>query len=141
MQEQFGKPEPPTTLPGRIEVDASVLLFVDFWFVIRDVSNPPEQITNTQGMIVLAIGNYLVGINSPLAQGFNILNGRQEVTIPADTPPRDDYSLFSVTLAITVRTSRFVHLEYRSLHALTAPHDLKITNIRYYTITTADTDT
>ncbi|KAG6844711.1 hypothetical protein H0H87_004434 [Tephrocybe sp. NHM501043] len=80
--------------------------------VTWDTSNPPKQITNKNGMIVLAKGDYLVGLGkkssiirvshadkhispseSPLAKGFNILQGRQQVTIPADTEPGNDYSL------------------------------------------------
>ncbi|KAG5716652.1 hypothetical protein E4T56_gene16389 [Termitomyces sp. T112] len=61
--------------------------------VTWDISDPPKQITNKRGMIVLAKGNLLIGLDSPLAKGFDILNGRQEVTIPADTAPGDDYSV------------------------------------------------
>lgn len=61
---------------------------------------------------MLAKGDYLVGLGespyhltyhipiangasteTPLAKGFDILKGRQEVTIPADTTPGDDYSV------------------------------------------------
>ncbi|KAG5644897.1 hypothetical protein DXG03_007449 [Asterophora parasitica] len=61
--------------------------------VTWDTSSPPAQITNKIGRIVLAKGDYLVGLSSPLAKGFDILNGRQEVTIPANTPAGDDYSI------------------------------------------------
>ncbi|KAF5369104.1 hypothetical protein D9615_010419 [Tricholomella constricta] len=61
--------------------------------VTWDTSSPPAQITNKRGTIVLAKGDYLVGLESPLAKGFDILNGRQEVTIPTDTKPGNDYSI------------------------------------------------
>ncbi|GLB45477.1 hypothetical protein LshimejAT787_2300370 [Lyophyllum shimeji] len=61
--------------------------------VTWDTSNPPKQITNRKGMIVLAKGDRLIGLDHPLAQGFDVLNGRQEVTIPADTEPGNDYSV------------------------------------------------
>ncbi|KAF9465755.1 hypothetical protein BDZ94DRAFT_300949 [Collybia nuda] len=61
--------------------------------VTWDTSNPPAQITNKIGMIVLAKGDFLIGLNEPLAKGFDILSGRQEVTLPADTTPGDDYSV------------------------------------------------
>ncbi|KAF8073420.1 hypothetical protein FPV67DRAFT_744807 [Lyophyllum atratum] len=61
--------------------------------VTWDVTNPPAQITNKVGMIVLAKGDRLVGLDTPLAKGFDILKGRQEVRIPADTAPGDDYSI------------------------------------------------
>ncbi|KAG6849332.1 hypothetical protein H0H93_009377, partial [Arthromyces matolae] len=69
-------------------------------------------ITNKEGMIVLAKGGYLIGLgesissdsfsyhilnqvitDNPLAKDFDILKGRQEVTIPDDTVPGDDYTL------------------------------------------------
>ncbi|KAG6908311.1 hypothetical protein DXG01_005347 [Tephrocybe rancida] len=61
--------------------------------VTWDTSSPPKQITNAKGMIVLAKGDYLVGLKKPMAKDFDILKGRQEVTIPADTVPGDDYSI------------------------------------------------
>ncbi|KAG6889810.1 hypothetical protein C0992_003925 [Termitomyces sp. T32_za158] len=57
--------------------------------VTWDISNPPKQITNKRGMIVLAKGNMLIGLDTPLAKDFDILNGKQEVTIPVDTAPAD----------------------------------------------------
>jgi len=61
--------------------------------VTWDISNPPKQITNKKGKIVLAKGAYLVGLDKPLASGFDILLGKYRVTIPANTPPGTDYSI------------------------------------------------
>ncbi|RDB15325.1 hypothetical protein Hypma_004770 [Hypsizygus marmoreus] len=61
--------------------------------VTWDVSNPPAQITNKIGRIVLAKGNLLIGLDEPLAEGFDILKGRQEVQIPKNTKPGNDYSI------------------------------------------------
>ncbi|KAG6889876.1 hypothetical protein C0995_013850 [Termitomyces sp. Mi166 len=83
--------------------------------VTWDTSNPPKQITNKRGMIILAKGNLLIGLDTPLAKGFDILNGRQEVTIPADTAPGDDYSVYSETLATTARNSLSRHRENKSM--------------------------
>jgi len=61
--------------------------------VAWNVSNPPTQITNKHGQIILAKGDRLIGLNHPLAAGFDILLGRYPVMIPADTEPGDDYSI------------------------------------------------
>lgn len=75
----------------------------------RDVSNPPKQITNRQGMILLRSGDISTPgtwsilacdircrtVESPpviLAKGFDILLGRTEITVPW-VLTRDDYSL------------------------------------------------
>lgn len=48
--------------------------------VTWDTSNPPKQITNRQGMIVLRKGD----LTTPLilANGFDILRGHIEITVP-----------------------------------------------------------
>ncbi|KAI0053970.1 hypothetical protein FA95DRAFT_1579052 [Auriscalpium vulgare] len=58
--------------------------------VTWDVSDPPVNITNKIGFIVLRKGN--LATNITLASGFNILQGRVEVTVPKVTPA-SDYSL------------------------------------------------
>lgn len=66
------------------------------------MSDPPAQITNPKGRIVLAKGGLLRN-ESPLAEDFDILSGTQEVTIP-ETDAGDDYAfvrkcLFSVLIS------------------------------------------
>ncbi|KAF8735202.1 hypothetical protein AX14_002556 [Amanita brunnescens Koide BX004] len=60
--------------------------------VTWDTSDPPLQITNKLGRIVLSKHGLLL-LDTPLAIGFNILHGRQEVTIPADAEPGTDYAI------------------------------------------------
>jgi len=56
----------------------------------RDVSNPPKQITNSRGRLLLRRG----GINTGLiiADNFDILTGRLEITVPW-VVDGDEYSL------------------------------------------------
>ncbi|KAH6907953.1 hypothetical protein BKA70DRAFT_1400890 [Coprinopsis sp. MPI-PUGE-AT-0042] len=55
--------------------------------VVWDVSNPPAQISNKEGLIVLRnVKTELLELDHPLAQGFNILLGTIDVTVPAVTP-------------------------------------------------------
>jgi len=58
--------------------------------VVWDVSNPPAQITNTKGMVLLRKGN----LSTPLvlAAGFDILLGRITIQVPLVLED-DDYSL------------------------------------------------
>jgi len=52
--------------------------------VVWDASNPPAQITNTKGRIVLrSNATGLLLLDSPLAQGFDILLGQYDVVVPA----------------------------------------------------------
>lgn len=44
-------------------------------------------------MISLSPGLTFNSLDTPLAIGFNILHGRQEVTIPADAEPGTDYAI------------------------------------------------
>ncbi|KAF8332970.1 hypothetical protein F5887DRAFT_986179 [Amanita rubescens] len=60
--------------------------------VTWDTSNPPRQITNKMGRIVFSKGGLLL-LDTPLAMGFDILLGRQEITVPANTVPGTDYAI------------------------------------------------
>jgi len=81
---------PPITYPT-----ASTVWEVGYSYnVTWDVSNPPKRITNKIGMIVLAKGGVL-NDEAPLATGFSILNGKQQITVP-DVTPGSDYSIVCV---------------------------------------------
>ncbi|KAM6502257.1 hypothetical protein JOM56_002234 [Amanita muscaria] len=56
--------------------------------VTWDTSNPPQSITNKIGEIYLREGDKTL-LDSPLAQGFDILLGTMEVTVPNVTPGND----------------------------------------------------
>ncbi|KAK7021141.1 hypothetical protein R3P38DRAFT_1132579 [Favolaschia claudopus] len=60
--------------------------------VTWDVSDAPASITNGMGMIVLVKNHIMVDLETPLAQGFNILLARHEVTVPK-VEPGDDYQI------------------------------------------------
>ncbi|KAG9227752.1 hypothetical protein PLEOSDRAFT_1113484 [Pleurotus ostreatus PC15] len=60
--------------------------------VTWDTSKPPEDITNDRGRVVLARDG-LQDHAHPLAEGFLILDGRVEVTIPKDVQPGNAYQL------------------------------------------------
>ncbi|KAI0074133.1 hypothetical protein K474DRAFT_1665793 [Panus rudis PR-1116 ss-1] len=60
--------------------------------VTWDTSGAPVNITNKIGSIVLAKGDRLIGLANRLAKGFDILDGRVEVTVP-DVTPADDYAV------------------------------------------------
>ncbi|KAJ3504104.1 hypothetical protein NMY22_g18033 [Coprinellus aureogranulatus] len=52
-----------------------------------DVSSPPAQITNKQGRIVLrSLATERLLLDEPLAEGFDILEGSQPVTVPTNIP-------------------------------------------------------
>ncbi|KAI6039329.1 hypothetical protein EDC04DRAFT_2686278, partial [Pisolithus marmoratus] len=53
--------------------------------VVWDTSNAPASITNPEGRIYLVVNN-LIDFDYELASGFNILDGKVEVTVP-DVPP------------------------------------------------------
>ncbi|KAF7795318.1 hypothetical protein EIP86_006474 [Pleurotus ostreatoroseus] len=59
--------------------------------VTWDTTNPPKQITNSIGQIILA-KNGIEDWSAPLAANFSILLGRIEVTVP-DVESGTDYSL------------------------------------------------
>ncbi|KAF8630010.1 hypothetical protein AX15_003159 [Amanita polypyramis BW_CC] len=60
--------------------------------VTWDTSSPPSQITNKIGRIVLSKAGRLQ-LERPLALGFDILAGRQEITVPVHTKPGTDYAV------------------------------------------------
>ncbi|KAJ7600815.1 hypothetical protein C8J56DRAFT_18757 [Mycena floridula] len=53
----------------------------------------PKRITNSKGMIVLGKGKLMLEqyIIHPLAKDFNILNGKQNITVPRGLKPGKDY--------------------------------------------------
>ncbi|RDX49818.1 hypothetical protein OH76DRAFT_1418291 [Lentinus brumalis] len=59
--------------------------------VTWNTSNAPEQITNRQGFILLRKGDLATPV--VLGNGFDILLGRIEVTLPKSLLSGDDYSL------------------------------------------------
>ncbi|CAL1712673.1 unnamed protein product [Somion occarium] len=59
--------------------------------VTWDTSDAPTQITNPIGRIILSKGG-LLDLDNPLADGFDILLGEFEVTVP-DVEPADDYAI------------------------------------------------
>ncbi|KAF5357136.1 hypothetical protein D9756_006816 [Leucocoprinus leucothites] len=59
--------------------------------VTWDTSSPPKQITNHNGTLILA-KNGLLDYRNPLARGFDIMSGRQTVTVP-NVAAADDYQL------------------------------------------------
>ncbi|KAF8919069.1 hypothetical protein CPB85DRAFT_951941 [Mucidula mucida] len=59
---------------------------------VTDASNPPKSITNDQGVIMLVNPDGKLQFKNPLAKGFNIMNGKQDVQVPADTVP-GNYSI------------------------------------------------
>ncbi|KAJ7486050.1 hypothetical protein B0H11DRAFT_1136601 [Mycena galericulata] len=60
--------------------------------VTWDISNAPEQITNSIGMIVLVRNHTMLDLDRPLAKGFNILVARYEIVVP-DVEPGNDYQM------------------------------------------------
>jgi len=55
--------------------------------VTWDTKNPPEQITNKRGRILLRSEETgRLNVKNPLAVDFDILNGTQEVTVPDVKP-------------------------------------------------------
>lgn len=60
--------------------------------VTWDTSDPPVNITNKYGMIVLAKGGIALDYDSPLAANFSILDGTHEITVP-NVDPDDDYAI------------------------------------------------
>ncbi|KAF8997913.1 hypothetical protein BDQ17DRAFT_1362831 [Cyathus striatus] len=59
--------------------------------VTWDVSDAPAQITNPVGQVFLR-QNGLTQLSNPLAQGFNILDGRVVIQVP-NVAPAKDYQL------------------------------------------------
>ncbi|KAH6901751.1 hypothetical protein BKA70DRAFT_680580 [Coprinopsis sp. MPI-PUGE-AT-0042] len=55
--------------------------------VVWDISNPPAQISNREGKIVLrSVATEKLDLANPLAVGFDILLGSIDVTVPAVAP-------------------------------------------------------
>ncbi|KIY45184.1 hypothetical protein FISHEDRAFT_49802 [Fistulina hepatica ATCC 64428] len=61
--------------------------------VTWDASSPPSQLSNPYGMIVLRKDGRLL-LDRPLANGFSILDGRYEVTVPDVEPGEYQICLF-----------------------------------------------
>jgi hypothetical protein len=59
--------------------------------VTWSVKDAPTQITNAVGQVFLR-QNGLTQLDSPLAEGFNILDGRVEIKVP-NVKPGKDYQL------------------------------------------------
>ncbi|KAK0489254.1 hypothetical protein IW261DRAFT_1443944 [Armillaria novae-zelandiae] len=77
---------PPVTSP-----DASAVWTINTTQTVSwDTSNPPAQITNRFGSIRLRKGDYTLPLI--LADGFDILLGKMEVTVPWVTEG-DDYAI------------------------------------------------
>ncbi|KAG7088278.1 hypothetical protein E1B28_012291 [Marasmius oreades] len=68
---------PPVTYPH----NGVVWYCGDRYNVTWDTSNPPEQITNNEGTIILSHNGRLL-LDHSLADGFNIMDGRVEVEVP-----------------------------------------------------------
>ncbi|EKM51772.1 uncharacterized protein PHACADRAFT_101536 [Phanerochaete carnosa HHB-10118-sp] len=78
---------PPVTFPS----SGDVLRIGQKYMVTWNASNPPAELTNPTGMIILAKGGMLLDFSDPLAEDFNILNEQQEITVP-DVAPGGNYS-------------------------------------------------
>ncbi|KAL4251206.1 hypothetical protein ABKN59_006303 [Abortiporus biennis] len=59
--------------------------------VTWDTSNPPAQITNGLGKIVL-VTDGLLDYENPIAANFSILDGFHTITVP-DVAPKNDYAI------------------------------------------------
>ncbi|EPQ52679.1 hypothetical protein GLOTRDRAFT_20378, partial [Gloeophyllum trabeum ATCC 11539] len=57
-----------------------------------DASNPPKQITNPIGHIDLLKNNVII-TGAPLANGFSILDGTHEITVPLTVEPGSGYTV------------------------------------------------
>ncbi|KAF7979795.1 hypothetical protein HWV62_40844 [Athelia sp. TMB] len=77
---------PPVTYPH----SGTVWKVGDKYTVTWDASNPPKQITNKIGEIYLRRGDTTI-LDKPLAKGFSILKGHQEITVPEDVKAGSDY--------------------------------------------------
>lgn len=54
----------------------------EYYNVTWNTTNPPKQITNSKGSVVLAKNYSLIGLQHPLASGFNILDGTVRIQVP-----------------------------------------------------------
>jgi len=80
---------PPVTYPKA----GTVWKIGDDHHVRWDTSNPPEQITNREGMILLA-HDKLQDTKHPLAKGFDILKGSVKIKVPRVKPGKYALVLF-----------------------------------------------
>ncbi|KIJ36379.1 hypothetical protein M422DRAFT_102442, partial [Sphaerobolus stellatus SS14] len=59
------------------------------FYICRDTSTAPAQITNPIGSVILRTLNSILNISS----GFSILDGSHRIQLPADLPTRKDYMI------------------------------------------------
>ncbi|MER5884865.1 Ser-Thr-rich GPI-anchored membrane family protein [Streptomyces sp. NPDC001941] len=59
-----------------------------------DVTNPPRQITNPRGVILLSKDG-LADVDHPLARNFPIRAGKQQITVP-NVPPGSHYRVILI---------------------------------------------
>ncbi|KAK2465758.1 hypothetical protein APHAL10511_002302 [Amanita phalloides] len=79
---------PPVIYPG----DGAVWKAGSTHNVTWNTSNPPHEITNKYGRIVLSRDRVLL-LDTPLAEGFDITTGRQAVTVPKSIAPGTGYAI------------------------------------------------
>ncbi|KAJ7643994.1 hypothetical protein FB45DRAFT_285459 [Roridomyces roridus] len=79
---------PPVLSPGK----GAVWHVGERYNVTWDVSKPPKQITNREGMIVLVNKGLMIDLEHPLAEKFDIMTGSHEVEVP-DVKPGTDYQI------------------------------------------------
>lgn len=64
--------------------------------LIRSTKNPPKELTNSIGKVVLRTSDGFVkgqgGLNEPLASNFSIFDGSVNITVPK-VPARGDYQV------------------------------------------------
>ncbi|TEB36534.1 hypothetical protein FA13DRAFT_1786935 [Coprinellus micaceus] len=74
---------PPVTAPVANDVWAKGSVQTVKW----DISGAPSEVSNPVGSIFLRdVEKERILLDSPLADGFDILNGAQDVTVPTDVP-------------------------------------------------------
>ena len=122
QRELFGKLEPTRMWPGELpsfRISAHGLIML---YLLRDTSNPPAQITNPIGQIILRSDfgasnpitrNWFLwangdnGANFPyiiaitLASNFSILIGSYIVKVPTNIPARKDYVVVGKPLSFS----------------------------------------
>ncbi|KAJ6508514.1 hypothetical protein C8R45DRAFT_445707 [Mycena sanguinolenta] len=69
---------PPVVYPGK----GTVWHVGERYNVTWNLDNAPKQITNREGMIVLVKNKIMIDLDTPLAQGFDILTSFHEITVP-----------------------------------------------------------
>ncbi|KAI5119392.1 hypothetical protein M0805_005935 [Coniferiporia weirii] len=77
-------------------VEGDIWMAGDTVQVTWSIENPPAQVTNPNGMVVLRTTNGFVqgpgGLAEPLAGNFSLYDGSVNVQVP-DVPSRDDYQV------------------------------------------------